>query len=43
MDIYKKIRAGCNFKMLKKIYDMLKNGIFCKMVILVVFKDFFSG
>ena len=37
MDIYRKIRAGCNFITLKKIYDMLKNGNFCKMVILVIF------
>ena len=36
MDIYRKIRVGCNFAMLKKFYDMLKNGIFCG----VVFKVF---
>ena len=28
MNIYRKIRVGCNFATLKKIYDMLKNGIF---------------
>ena len=37
MDIYRKIRVGCNFATLKKFYDMLKNGIFCGVVILVIF------
>ena len=37
MDIYRKIRDGCNFITLKKFYDILKNGNFCKMVILVIF------
>ena len=37
MDIYGKIRVGYNFVTLKKIYDILKNGNFCKMVILVIF------
>ena len=32
MDIYRKIR--CN---VKKFYDILKNGIFCEVVILVIF------
>ena len=37
MGLIKKIRAKCNFAMLKKFYDMLKNGIFCEMVFLVIF------
>ena len=40
MGLCRKIRAKCNFAMLKKFYDMFKNGIFCEMVILVVFKVF---
>ena len=40
MEIYRKIKAECNFTTLKKFYDMLRNGILCEMVILVVFKVF---
>ena len=32
MGLCRKIRAKC-----KKFYDMLKNGIFCEIVILVIF------
>ena len=33
MDICEKIIAGCQFCKVKKIYDMLKNGIFCGVAI----------
>ena len=39
MVLCRKIRAECNFAMLKN-FMTLKNGIFCEMVILVVFKVF---
>ena len=37
MDIYRKIRVGCNFATLKNFMTCLKNGIFCELVILVIF------
>ena len=35
MDLCRKIKAECNFATLKN--DMLKNGNFCELVILVIF------
>ena len=37
MVIYRKIRVECNFCNVKKFYDILKNGVFCELVILVIF------
>ena len=44
MDIYRKIRVGCNFATLKNFMTCKRKvifyGIFCRVVILVVFKVF---
>ena len=37
MEIYRKIRVWVQFCNVKKFYDMLKNGIFCELVILMIF------
>ena len=37
MEIYGKIRVGYNFATLKNFMTCYKNGIFCELVILVIF------
>ena len=37
MVLCRRIRAECNFATLKNFMTCLKNGLFCEMVILVIF------